>query len=218
MRKAALIFGGVGALSLFLGGIISFIIGLSSVVDSSGYVEFAGDLLEGMGGAGTSYSVSEVVPSERDLERALGQALGSLASGDFGSLQDIGRDLGSTTRVEVSGKGSLYRLLAMGIIALIASIVGIVGALLAMGQPKAALYLMGSASASALLSIAVAFHAAPGLIILGTFAMVLFAWGAALEYLETKPQGSSATTEAAGTEGGSSGADEAEASGEASPA
>ena len=217
MRKAALIFGGVGALSLFLGGIISFIIGLSSVVDSSGYVDFAGDLLEGMGGAGTSYSVSEVVPSERDLERALSQAFDSLASGDFGRLQDLERDLGST-RLDVSGKGSLYRLLAMGIIALIASIVGIVGALLAMGQPKAALYLMGSASASALLSIAVAFHAAPGLIILGTFAMVLFAWGAVLEYLETKPQGSSATTEAAGTEGGSSGADEAEASGEASPA
>ncbi len=215
MRKAALIFGGVGALALFIGAILAFLIGLSAVVDSPGYVDFSGDLLQGMGGAGTSYSVSQVAPSDREIERALSEAFDSLASGDFDRLQDLDREF-SSQRLVISGEGSLYRLLAMGIISFVATIAGIVGIALAMSKPKAAMWLMGSASATAVLSIAVAFHTAPGLIILGTFAMVLFLWGAALEYVESTQQAPSAGTPPANASEVGGGEDAAE--GEAAPA
>jgi hypothetical protein len=58
-----------------------------------------------------------------------------------------------------------------------------------------------------LVSVAVAFHVAPGLIILVAFVMVLFLWAAALEYVDSTQsnsgQGSSEeAVEATGTESG----------------
>ena len=58
-----------------------------------------------------------------------------------------------------------------------------------------------------LVAVAVAYHVAPGLIILVAFVMVLFLWAAALEYVDSTQskagQGSSEeAVEATGTESG----------------
>ena len=106
-------------------------------------------------------------------------------------------------------EGDFDRLLAMGILGLVAAIVGSVGVGFAMFKPKVAMWLMAPPSAIGLLAIMVGYYQAPGLIILASFAMVLFLWAAALEYVESKPRGAVTTTEAASTDEGTSGEDEA---------
>ena len=91
--------------------------------------------------------------------------------------------------------GDFERLLAMGLLSLIGFIVGCVGIGFAMFKPKVALWLFAPPSAVALLSIIAAYHSAPGLIILASFAMVFFMWAAGLEYADSKQGGSVSDSE-----------------------
>ena len=111
--------------------------------------------------------------------------------------------------------GDFERLLIMGIISLAAFVVGCVGLGFAMFMPRVAMWLLAPPAVIGLLAIIVAYHSAPGLIILGTFAMVLFLWAAALEYLDNRRQRTGSETASTTTEA-DAGEDEAE--GEAAPA
>ena len=81
--------------------------------------------------------------------------------------------------------GDFERLLVMGIVSLAAFFVGCVGLGFAMFKPRVAMWLLAPPAVVGLLAIIVAYHSAPGLIILGTFAMVFSLWAAALEYVES---------------------------------
>lgn len=112
-------------------------------------------------------------------------------------------------------EGDFDRLLAMGILGLVATIVGCVGIGFAMFKPRVAMWLMAPPAVVGLLVIIVGYYQAPGLIILASFAMVLFLWAAGLEYADSRQGSSPAATPASNTEDANSG-DEAE--GEAAPA
>lgn len=115
-----------------------------------------------------------------------------------------------------SSGGDFDRLFAMGILGLVSVVVAAVGIGFAMFKPKVAMWLMAQASFIGLVAIAVAYHSAPGLIILASFAMVLFLWAAALEYLDSKRQGSGPAT--ADTGNGDEAGNGNEPEGEAAPA
>ena len=110
--------------------------------------------------------------------------------------------------LETFTEGDLDRLLVMGALSLIAAVVGIVGVSFAMFKPRVAMWLLAIPSAVGLLDIIVAYHSAPGLIILASFAMVLLLWAAGLEYQCSKPAAAAGTVQ--GTDGGA----EAEPAGE----
>ncbi len=115
----------------------------------------------------------------------IGIAKDSESRGYVDFVQELIEGMGGV--LETFTEGDLNRLLVMGALSLIAAIVGIVGVSFAMFKPRVAMWLLAIPSVVGLLAIIVAYHSAPGLIILASFAMVLFLWAAALEYQCTKP-------------------------------